>query len=161
MKNHATLTFSLPDEGYVSLNYRSGYLILLLQEVTNDLRSSYTFFLKKHRYYNSKPPHIRKTLQQEGVITQIIICSEDTTTEYCQHHLTTHIHCLCSLQCAKARRVRLSILLSIRLPAHYLNAFIEPVSSHLVSFQRLQSFSFVFWEGMECSADNILGVKRQ
>lgn len=46
------------------------------------------------------------------------------------------------------------LLVAFDLPAHYLNAFIETVNSPLVSFQRVQSFPSVFWEGMQCFADN-------
>jgi hypothetical protein len=46
------------------------------------------------------------------------------------------------------------LFVAFDLPAHYLNAFIEPVNSPLVSFRRLQSFSSARWEGMQCFAEN-------
>jgi len=53
----------------------------------------------------------------------------------------------------KQRVLDYRLFVAFGLPAHYLNAFIETVNSPLVSFQRVQSFSYALWEGMQCSAD--------
>jgi hypothetical protein len=45
------------------------------------------------------------------------------------------------------------LFVAFDLPAHYLNALIETVNSPLVSFQRVQLFSFVLWEVMQYSVD--------